>query len=212
MKRFLLILTIIIITLSMVLVGVSCKTTAAAVQTTQKEFIGSDFELSLPQGWEGGRKDELDPIVEKLKEMGQEQLADKVETGLSTFLFWGYDSEAATSGGDVSTFNITGDSSAAFLSLNEYMDLSYKNVAEVYEKAGYTFNIIEEDVVLVGNYEEVGRTIFEQKVEGVKTKVAQYIIKHGSDFWVLTFTATLEQFGQNIQDFDKTIETFEIME
>ena len=211
MKRFLLILIVIIITLSIVLVGVGCTTTAA-VQTTKAEFVGSDFELSLPEKWEGGSKEELDPIIKNLKEMDQEQLADKVEASLSTFLFWGYDSEAAASGGNVSTFNITGDSSAAFLSLNEYMDLSYKNVAEVYEKAGYSFNIIEQNVVQLGNYEEVGRTIFEQTVESVETKVAQYIIKHGSDFWVLTFTAGLEQFDQNIQTFDKTVETFKIIE
>ena len=211
MKRFLLILIVIIITSSMVLVGVSC-TTAAAAQPTITEFIGSDFELSLPEGWEGGRKDELDPIIKNLKEMGQDQLAEQVEASLSTFLFWGYDTETADSGGNVSTFNITGDSSSAFLSLDEYMDLSYKNVAEAYEKAGYTFNIIEEDVVPIGNYEEVGRTIFEQTVESVETKWAQYIIKNGSDFWVLTFTAGVEQFDDNIQAFDKTIETFKIIE
>lgn len=211
MKRFLLILIVIIITSSMVLVGVGCTTTAAA-QPTTVEFIGSDFELSLPEGWEGSRKDELDPIIKNLKEMDQEQLANQVEASLSTFLFWGYDTETAASGGNVSTFNITGDSSAAFLSLNEYMDLSYKNVEKVYEEAGYTFNIIKEDVVPLGNYEEVGRTIFEQTVEGVKTKVAQYIIKHGSDFWVLTFTAGVEQFDQDMQAFDKTIETFKIIE
>jgi len=211
MKRFLLILIVIIITLSMVLVGVGC-TTIAAAQPTKAEFIGSDFELSLPEGWEGGRKDEIDPIIENLKEMGQEQLAEQVEASLSTFLFWGYDTETAASGGNVSTFNITGDSSAAFLSLNEYMDLSYKNVKEVYEEAGYTFNIIKEDVVSIGNYEEVGRKIFEQKVESVEIKWAQYIIKNGSDFWVLTFTAGVEQFDQDIQAFDKTIETFKIIE
>ena len=210
MKRFLLILIVIIITSSMVLVGVGCTTTAA--QTTVIEFIGSDFELSLPEKWEGGRKDELDPIIENLKEMGQDQLAEQVEASLSTFLFWGYDTETAASSGNVSTFNITGDSSAAFLSLDEYMDLSYKNVAEAYEKAGYTFNIIEEDVVPIGNYEEVGRTIFEQTVESVETKWAQYIIKNGSDFWVLTFTAVVEQFDQGMQAFDKTIETFKIIE
>ena len=211
MKKFLLILIVIIITLSMVLVGVGC-TTMAAAQPIKVEFVGSDFELSLPEGWEGGRKDELDPIIENLKEMGQDQLAEQVETSLSTFLFWGYDTETAASGGNVSTFNITGDSSADFLLLNEYMDLSYKNVEKVYEEAGYTFNIIKEDVVPIGNYEEVGRKIFEQKVEGVETKWAQYIIKNGSDFWVLTFTAGVEQFDQNIQTFDKTIETFKIVE
>jgi hypothetical protein len=211
MKRFLLILIVIIIISPMVLVGVSCTTTAAA-QPTIAEFIGSDFELSLPEGWEGGRKDELDPIIKNLKEIGQDQLAEQVEARLSTFLFWGYDTETAASGGNVSTFNITGDSSSAFLSLDEYMDLSYKNVAEAYEKAGYTFNIIKEDVVPIGNYEEVGRTIFEQTVKSVETKWAQYIIKNGSDFWVLTFIARVEQFDQDMQAFDKTIETFKIIE
>ena len=211
MKRFLLILIVIIITLSMVLVGVGC-TTMAAAQPTKAEFVGSDFEVSLPEKWEGGRKDELDPIIKNLKEMGHEQLADKVEASLSTFLFWGYDTETAASGGNESTFNIAGDSSAAFLSLDEYMDLSYKNVAEVYEKAGYSFNIIEQNVVPLGNYEEVGRTIFEQTVESVEIKWAQYIIKNGSDFWVLTFTVDLEQFDDNIQAFDKTVETFKIIE
>jgi hypothetical protein len=210
MKKFFLISTVIIITLSVVLIGVSCKTTAA-VQPTIVEFIGSDFELSLPEKWEGGNKEELDSVVEKLKDAGQTELADKVEANKINLLFFGYDTEMAALGDKVDNFTITGEPEA-FLSLDEYMDLSYKNIEEVYEEAGYTFNIIEEDVVPIGNYEEVGRTIFEQKVEGVKTKVAQYIIKNGSDFWVLTFTAGVEQFDQDMQAFDETIETFKIIE
>jgi hypothetical protein len=210
MKRFLLMFLVIIFTISTVLTGVSCKTTAA-VQPTIIEFIGSDFELSLPEKWEGGNKEELDSVIEKLKDTDQTELADKVEANKTNLLFFGYDTETAALGDKVDNFTITGESSV-FLSLDEYMDLSYKNVEEVYEKAGYTFNIIEEDVVPIGNYEEVGRTIFEQTVESVKTKVAQYIIKNGSDFWVLTFTAGVEQFDQDMQAFDKTIETFKIIE
>jgi hypothetical protein len=209
MKKFLPIITAIIITLSMVLIGVGCTT--AATQPKVTEFIGGDFELTLPEKWEGANKEELDSVIEKLKDADQTELADKVEANKTNLLFFGYDSEAAALGGNVNDFTITGEY-AAYLKLDEYMDLSYKNVAEVYEKAGYIFNIIEEDVIPIGNYEEVGRTIFEQKVEGIETKVAQYIVKHGTDFWVLTFTAGLEQFDQDIQTFDKTIETFKIME
>jgi len=210
MKNFFLISTIIIIALAVVLTCFSCKTTAA-VQPTITEFIGSDFELSLPEKWEGGKKEELDSVVEKLKDAGQTELADLVEANKAILLFFGYDTEMAAQGDEVDNFTITGESEA-FLSLDEYMDLSYKNVEEVYKKAGYTFNIIEEDVVPIGDYEEVGRIIFEQKVEGVKTKVAQYIIKNGSDFYVLTFTAGVEQFDRDMQAFDKTIETFKIIE
>ena len=209
MKRFLFILIIIIFTASMVLTGVGC--TAIATETTITEFIGSDFELSLPEGWEGGNKEELDSVVEKLKDIGQDQLADKVEASKFDLLFFGYDSEAAALGGSVNDFTITGEP-AAFLSLDEYMELSYTSVEEVYEKAGYKFKIVEQNVVHLGNYEEVGRVIFEQTIEGIKTKVAQYIIKHDSDFWVLTFTEGLEDFDQNIQAFDKAVETFKIIE
>ena len=209
MKIFLLVLIVIIITSSMILVGVSCTT--AAVQNTTTEFIGSDFELSLPERWEGGNKEELDSVVEKLKDIGQDQLADKVEASKFDLLFFGYDSEAAALGGSVNDFTITGEP-AAFLSLNEYMELTYTSVEEVYEKAGYKFKIVEKNVVHLGSYEEVGRVIFEQTIEGIKIKVAQYIIKHDSDFWVLTFTTGLEDFDQNIQAFDKAVETFKIIE
>lgn len=209
MKNFLLVLIVIIITSSMILVGVSCTT--AAVQNTTTEFIGSDFELSLPERWEGGNKEELDSVVEKLKDIGQDQLADKVEASKFDLLFFGYDSEAAALGGNVNDFTITGEP-AAFLSLDEYMELTYTSVEEVYEKAGYKFKIVEKNVVHLGSYEEVGRVIFEQTIEGIKIKVAQYIIKHDSDFWVLTFTTGLEDFDQNIQAFDKAVETFKIIE
>lgn len=209
MKIFLLVLIVIIITSSMILVGVSCTT--AAVQNTTTEFIGSDFELSLPERWEGGNKEELDSVVEKLKDIGQDQLADKVEASKFDLLFFGYDSEAAALGGSVNDFTITGEP-AAFLSLDEYMELTYTSVEEVYEKAGYKFKIVEKNVVHLGSYEEVGRVIFEQTIEGIKIKVAQYIIKHDSDFWVLTFTTGLEDFDQNIQAFDKAVETFKIIE
>lgn len=209
MKNFLLVLIVIIITSSMILVGVSCTT--AAVQNTTTEFIGSDFELSLPERWEGGNKEELDSVVEKLKDIGQDQLADKVKASKFDLLFFGYDSEAAALGGSVNDFTITGEP-AAFLSLDEYMELTYTSVEEVYEKAGYKFKIVEQNVVHLGNYEEVGRVIFEQTIEGIKIKVAQYIIKHDSDFWVLTFTTGLEDFDQNIQAFDKAVETFKIIE
>ena len=210
MKRFLLIAVVIIIVLSIGLTGVGCSTMATA-QPVKIEFIGSDFELSLPEKWEGANKEELDSVIEKLREADQGQLADNVEANKFYLLFFGYDSEAAALDGDMSRFTITGETED-FLSIDEYMELTYTSIAEFYEEAEYAFDIIEQDIVPLGNYEEVGRIIFEQTVEGVKTKVVQYIIKHESDFWILTFTAEPEQFDLNIEDFDKTIETFKIAE
>ncbi len=210
MKRFLLITAIIIAMLSTGLTGVGCST-MATTQPVKIEFMGSDFEISLPEKWEGAKKEDLDSIIKKLKEADQEQLADEVEANKFYLLFFGYDSEAAELGSDISRLTITGES-ADFLSIDECMELEYTNIEKLYEEAEYKFEIIEQDIVPLGNYKEVGRTIFEQAAEGVETKSAQYIIKHEIDFWVLTFTAKPEQFDLNIQNFDKTIETFKIAE
>jgi len=210
MKKILLMLITLIITSLMILIGVGCKTTAA-MEPVAVEFVGNDFEISLPENWEGGTKEELDSVIEKLKNLGQTQLADKVEANKFYLLFFGYNSEDAAEDGSVSDFTITGES-AAFLSLEEYVDLTYTDVTKVYKKAGYTFNIIEQDITSLGNYEEVGRTIFEQDVEGIKTKVVQYIVKNKLDFWVLTFTTDLEEFDDSIQTFDETFKTFKILD
>jgi len=210
MKKVFLILITIIISVLMILIGVGCKT-ATSVQPVVPEFIGGDFELSLPEKWEGGTKEELDSVIEKLEEVDQTQLADIVEANKFFLVFFGYDTEMAALGGDVNVFTITGESKV-FLSLEDYMDLSYENVVEKYEEAGYIFNIVEQEIVMLGDNEEVGRIVFEQTIEDNETKVAQYIIKQESDFWILTFTVNMEQFDDNIQDFDKAIETFKILE
>jgi len=187
-------------------------TEEAVVQIPEgwKKFIGSGFELYLPEKWEGGSEEELNSIIEKLRDMGQDQLASQVEAGLSSMLFWAYDPDNPTTNVNILSEHIPSEYSE--ISLDEYMELSYKNVAEAYEESGYSFNIIEQNVVPLGNYEEVGRTIFEQTIMGIESKTAQYMIKSDSDFWILTFGTEPGEFEQNIQTFDKTVETFNIIE
>jgi len=209
MKRIFLISITIIITVSMVLIGAGCKIPAA--QPTVPEFNVGDFEISLPEKWEGSKKEELDTVIDNLNESGQSQLADAVEGIKDYLVFFGYDAEMIAQKEDVDIFTITGESRVV-LSLEEYMDLTYESAAEQYEKAEYRFDIVEQEIVEIGDNEEVGRTIFEQTVESKEVKVAQYIIKDGSDFWILTFSTDLEQFDENLQDFDATIETFKILD
>jgi len=209
MKRIFLISITIIITVSMVLIGAGCKIPAA--QPTVPEFNVGDFEISLPEKWEGSKKEELDTVIDNLNESGQSQLANAVEGMKDYLVFFGYDAEMIAQKEDVDIFTITGESRVV-LSLEEYMDLTYESAAEQYEKAEYRFDIVEQEIVEIGDNEEVGRTIFEQTVESKEVKVAQYIIKDGSDFWILTFSTDLEQFDENLQDFDATIETFKILD
>lgn len=210
MKKIFLITVVIIIMASIVITGAGCTANATA-EPIVPEFMGSDFELSLPDKWEGSTKKELDSVVESLKEADRAQLADEVENSKKELLFFGYNTEDAALDGSVSNLTICGEPSGS-ISLEEYMKLSYENISRLYEEAGYEFKIIEEDIVPIGNYDETGRVIFEQTIEDVKTKVVQYIIKHESDFWVLTFTTDPEKFDENIGDFDKTFESFKILD
>ena len=210
MKKFFLILITIIISVSIILIGAGCKTSASMAPVVP-EFIGGDFELSLPENWEGGTKEELDSIIEKLEEADLTQLADTVKKNKFYLVYFGYDAEMVAQKEDVDIFTITGESRVV-LSLEEYMDLAYESAAEQYEKAEYRFDIVEQEIVEIGDNKEVGRTIFEQTVESKEVKVAQYIIKDGSDYWILTFSTDLEQFDENLQDFDAAVETFKILD
>lgn len=209
MKKYFLITVTIIIAAAAVITGTGCKANAA-MGPTRAEFIGSDFEISLPENWEGEKKSELDSVADNLKEAGRTQLAEDILASRKDLLFFAYDSETAAAEGNVSNLTIGGEP-AGSLSLEDYMEISYKNISDLYDEAGYEFRIIEEGVVSTGNYDETGRVIFEQTVEGAKTKVIQYIIKHESDFWVLTFTAEPEYFDDNLEDFESTFKSFKIL-
>jgi hypothetical protein len=210
MKKVFLILTGIIILILTGSVAAGCSS-VAQVEPEVPEFMGSDFEITLPENWEGGTKEELESVAEKLEELGQEELAGKVEENKKLLLFFGYDKEAAARDESVSNLTITGEP-APFLSLDEYMELTYEDLSEKYEEAGYEFNIVEQEIVSPGNYEEIGRTLIEQEVEGADAGVAQYIIKHESDFWILTFTSDLENLYEDIEAFDKSIGTLKILD
>ncbi|MDD3628497.1 MAG: hypothetical protein PHN81_01805 [Actinomycetota bacterium] len=210
MKKFFLISTTIIILSVTILTAGGCSTNAA-VTYVAAEFIGSDFELALPEKWEGGTKKELDSVAEDLKEAGRAEIADKVVASKKDLLFFGYDTEDVISNDVISTLTICGEPSGS-ISLEEYIEISYKNMASSYEEAGYDFKIIEKDIVPLGNYNETGRFIIEQTVDGIKTKVVQYIVKHKNDFWVLTFTAEPGKFDENIEKFDETFESFKIID
>jgi hypothetical protein len=210
MKKFFLISATIIILLATVITAGGC-TQSATVAPVAAEFIGSDFELTLPEKWDGGTKDELDSVANSLREAGRTEIADKIVASKKDLLFFGYDTEDVTVNDFISNLTICGEPSGS-LSLEEYMEISYKSIASSYEEAGYDFQIVERDIVSLGNYDKTGRVIFEQTIDGVKTKVIQYIIKHKNDFWVLTFTEDPEEFDENIEIFDETFKSFKILD
>lgn len=210
MKRYLLALLIFLLAVSIVSAGAGCGGGTAQrtveIPAGWKLFDSNEFELYLPEQWEGGTEEELQGVIAALREEGQTELASQVEAARSYLLFWGYDSET-TSSEALTNINI-GSESASFTTLNQYMDLGYDQMEEQYEQMGYSFSILEQDVVSLGSNKEVGRTVVSEEVMGFEVRVVQYVIKSGSVFWIITFTTSPEEFNQYIQTFDKAVEVF----
>jgi hypothetical protein len=210
MKRYLLALLIFLLAVSMVTAGAGCGGGAAQrtveIPAGWKLFDSDEFELYLPEQWEGGTEEGLQDVIAVLKEKGQTALASQVEASISYLSFWGYDSETTESEA-LTNVNIASES-ASFTTLDRYMELGYDQMSEQYEQMGYKFNILEQDVVSLGSYKEVGRTIVSEEVMNFEVRMVQYVIKSGSIFWIITFTTSPEEFDQYIQTFDKAVETF----
>jgi hypothetical protein len=209
MKRYLLALLIFVLSVSVVIAGAGCGgTTQRTVEVPEgwKLFESDEFELYLPEQWEGGTEGQLQNLIAILKEKGQTTLASQVEAGINYISFWGYDSENISSG-SLTNVNILSQS-AYSTSLDQYMELGYAQIAEQYEQMGYSFEILEQDVVTLGSHKEVGRTLVSEEVMGFEVRVVQYVIKSGSVFWIITFTTSPEEFDQYIQIFDKAVEVF----
>jgi hypothetical protein len=173
-----------------------------------EQFTGSGFELYLPEKWDGSSRELLNSKIKALKDAGQNQLASQIEASLPYVLFFAYDTETVASE-TVTNINIVIEPNN-YASLEEYMDANYEAVAKIFKESGYSFNIVEQDIVPLGNYEEVGRTIIDETAVGVKMRVAQYAINPASDVWTITCTAGSDDFESNIQTFDKIAETFKI--
>jgi hypothetical protein len=123
----------------------------------------------LPEQWEGGTEEQLQDVITVLREKGQTALADQVEANIPYLSFWGYDSETISSGA-LTNVNIA-IQSASYMSLDQYMKLGYEQMAAQYEQMGYSFAILEQDVVSLGSHKEVGKTSVSEEAMGFEVRV-----------------------------------------
>ena len=59
----------------------------------------------------------------------------------------------------------------------------------------------------MGSCDQVARTITSQELLGNNLRMAQYIIKDGTLYWIMTFSAIQKDFDANIANFDRAIQT-----
>ena len=162
-----------------------------------------DFSIYLPDGWKGGSAQEFASIVNEQFEITPTETTNSDNKPL--LVFWAYDTASASEDAST-TFNIlkvTSDIS----SLKDYTDKSYKNIEAASKELDSNYKVVEQQILKMGSYGQVARSITSQELLGNNIKIAQYIIKDGTIFWIMTFSAAQKDFDASINNFDKAIQT-----
>jgi hypothetical protein len=161
-----------------------------------------DFSIYLPDNWEGGSAQEFVSMVNGQFEITPTEIKNSDNKPL--LVFWAYDTASASE--VPPTFNVlrvTSDIS----SLKDYMDMSYKNIEASNKELDSKYKVVEQQILKIGNYNQVARTIASKEFLDSNLSIAQYIIKDGIIYWIMTFGATQTDFDSNIDNFNRAIQT-----
>jgi hypothetical protein len=169
-----------------------------------KKFSGSDFELYLPGMWEGGSKEQFELLIDKLKQKGETELAGAVEVFPPNLIFWAYSKDESS----LTQISIYKESQID-LELDDFMESHYQEKAEKYGQYGWGLDVIKQNIVELDNFKEARQTIL-VRTSPDRNIVVEYLLKDGSDVWILTFSIDSEEVDKYIDTFYGAVETFSI--
>jgi len=161
-----------------------------------------DFSIYLPDGWEGGSAKDFASIINTQFEVATTETAVSINKPL--LVFWAYDTASALK--VPPTFNVlrvTSDIS----SLTDYMDMSYKNIEAANKELDSKYKVVEQQILKMGSYSQVARSITSKELLDSNLMMAQYIIKDDTIYWIMTFSAAQKDFDTSIDNFDRAIQT-----
>ena len=162
-----------------------------------------DFSIYLPDNWEGGSAQEFASTINTLFEITPIETVNSDNKPL--LVFWAYDTASASEDA-TATFNVLRVTSN-ISSLKDYMDKSYKNIEAASKELDSNYKAVEQQILKMGSYSQVARTITSQELLGSNLRIAQYIIKDGTIYWIMTFSAAQKDFDASIDNFDRAIQT-----
>ena len=168
---------------------------------------GDGVALTLPLNFQGGDIEEvIDLISENADMLGPEfeQIFALVEQNPELFRFYAFDPDVLPSGG-MTNVNITATPLPMELDMEDILDLSASQYPSSME-------IVESDVVELGEYEDVGRLVIEADVMGLEQVVLQYILLIDETLYSVTYTTSGGAFEDYLPIFEASAETFEIIE
>ena len=168
-----------------------------------EKYEGGSVELWLPESYEGGNLEDIDLVVEKLKNLGPdfEQMAQTLEQNPSLFVIWAFDFKVGTSG-FLTNVSVAKEKVLSAFTVDTYLDAVINQIPA-------QFQVVERDIVSLNDL-KAGRLLLEITISGMDVKEMMYVIKDGNFMWVITFTTGANEFVQRLPDFEKIALTFTI--
>lgn len=173
------------------------------------------YESLIPDGWEQYRTDKIEiwlppdyqsedvgvglrNAIQTYKDLGRDDLAQKLENGPPAYELWFNNRNPATGGFKtsvtVSSVLMSGNS------LDEYLD-------ELYFDLTMDIHVVDRRVFKIQNY-EARRTTIETAPGSLDIITSEYAIADGTFVWFITCTATLNDFYTLQPTFDQIARTF----
>jgi hypothetical protein len=189
-------------------ISVSC-TPEKEVFEKEEEWIkyeGDEYEIYLPSGWLCYT--DIDIAISDLKGAYLEPFTEVLERERHLLRFWGYDVDSMVEGNWIVGLMIKNEFSEK--SFKDFIEFQYIEEEE-YQKQWWTLDILEQEIISIGDYEEIGKLIISlESNEYIEGRIIKYIIKNNQDYWILTFNTSYQKYEQYREIFDEVVKTFKI--
>lgn len=163
----------------------------------------SDFEISIPDSFEGGDLGEnLELVLDDLAALGPDfaGIVAAIRQNPDLFRLYAFDSEL-TNPAFLTNINVTAETPPFSLTIEEYRDASINLLPEA-------FIIIENDITTLNDFDAMRLVLEWEVAPGVLVKQLQYTIKVNDSFFAVTYSTSADEFEERLPTFEESAATF----
>jgi hypothetical protein len=172
-----------------------------------QELKGDGVQLMAPPEFEGGSIKDILEMMEAMEgRLGDEmdQIFEIAQANPELYKLFAFDPEP-TDAGTTTNLNITGTELP--------MDLPMESILELLPTSfPSTVDILESEVIELGDYEEVGRLTLELELLNLEQTLTVYVFVLDEVLYAVTFTTSSEDYKDLAPVFEAMATTFEVVE
>jgi hypothetical protein len=172
-----------------------------------QELKGDGVQLMAPPEFEGGSIKDILEMMEAMEgRLGDEmdQIFEIAQANPELYKLFAFDPEP-TDAGTTTNLNITGTELP--------MDLPMESILELLPTSfPSTVDILESEVIELGDYEEVGRLTLELELLNLEQTLTVYVFVLDEVLYAVTFTTSSDDYEDLAPVFEAMATTFEVVE